>query len=359
MKILLVIPSLRGGGAERVASLLSQEWAKSHEVTIAVFDDSEIAYDYGGRIVNIAVPASNALLKKICNLGRRGAKLRSLILRERPDRIVSFMESANFSTILASILAGSLNRLTISSHDTPEVFPWSHKLCMFLLHWLPARWIAVSEGMRRGMASTSRLPLEKISFVPNPVVVKDSQDAARETMLPLPGRYILGVGRLAPQKGFDRLLRTFHLLGRPNLHLAILGEGPERESLLRMGRELGLENRLHLPGFVADLEAWYRHADCFVLSSSHEGWPLVVMEALANGCPTVSFDCDFGPSEILGDGKWGLLIPEGDVEALAGGIARVLDDDALRRRLATEGPKRAREFSAEKIAPRWLERTEA
>lgn len=161
------------------------------------------------------------------------------------------------------------------------------------------------------------------------------------------------------QKRFDLLLRAFHLLGRPNLHLAILGEGPERESLLLLAHELELKNRLHLPGWVDDLEAWYRHAACFVLSSRHEGWPNVLMEALANGCPTVSFDCDFGPSEILEGGKWGLLIPEGDVKALAAGIARVLDDDALRRRLAAEGPKRAREFSVEKIAPRWLGGIEA
>ena len=79
------------------------------------------------------------------------------------------------------------------------------------------------------------------------------------------------------------------------------------------------------------------------------------MEALANGCPVVSFDCDHGPSEILEDGKYGLLAPEGDVGALAEGIVRVLDDDALRRNLAAGGPERARTFSLEKIAPRWLE----
>ena len=202
--------------------------------------------------------------------------------------------------------------------------------------------------------SIAGLPLEKISFIPNPLAVKDLQDTERETAPPLPGRYILGVGRLTSQKGFDRLLRAFHLLDRPDLQLAILGKGPERESLLRLARELGVESRLHLPGFVLDLKAWYRHAACFVLSSRHEAWAVVLMEALMNECPIVSFDCDFGPSEILKDGKYGLLVPEGNIKGLAEAMTRVLDDDVFRERLKAGSRERAKAFSADKIAPRWI-----
>ena len=360
MKILVVIPSLRGGGAERVVSLLSREWEKSHEVTIALFDASGTAYDHRGRIVDLRSPAGapdnpNAFIRKIYNAGMRTARLARLIRCERPDRVISFMESANVPAIIASALTGRLPRLTISVRNDPAKFPFQYRLPAPLLYRLPARVVAVSEGMRRGLASTCRLPPERTSFVPNPVAVKDAQDAARETAPPLPERYVLGVGRLAPQKGFERLLRAFHRLDRPALHLAILGEGTERANLLRLACELGLESRLHLLGFVADVETWYRHAACFVLSSGYEGWPNVLMEALANGCPVVSFDCNYGPSEILEDGKYGLLAPEGDVGALAEAMARVLDDDALRRDLAAKGPERARMFSPEKIAPRWLE----
>ena len=385
MKILVVIQTLRGGGAERAVSLLSREWAKSHEVTIALFDASGIDYDYGGRIVDLRGPADapdnpNAFTKKIHNadmrsmplsglvrrpppgivkdarsIGMYPALLLPLLRRERPDRVISFLERANVPAIIASALTGRLPRLTISVRDDPATFPSRYRLVAPLLYRLPARVVAVSEGVRRGVASTYRLPPERTSFIPNPVVMRNAQDAARETPPSLPERYMLGAGRLAPQKGFERLLRAFHRLDRPALHLAILGEGPERANLLRLARELGLESRLHLPGFVADVETWYRHASCFVLSSYHEGWPNVLMEALANGCPVVSFDCDYGPSEILEGGKYGLLAPEGDVGALAEAVARVLDDDALRRNLAAKGPGRARAFSVEKIAPLWLE----
>ena len=290
----------------------------------------------------------------------RSAWLLSLLRREHPDQIISFMEKANIPAIIASALTGHLPRLTISTHnkvsaDNPPFLHLRYRLAAFLLYRLPARVVAVSEGVKRGLAPICRLPIERISFIPNPIVVKNAQDAARETTSPLPERYVLGVGRLTYQKGFERLLRAFHRLDRPALHLAILGEGAERMNLLRLACELGLESRLHLPGRVVGVETWYRHAACFVLSSRNEGWPMVLGEALANGCPVVSFDCDHGPSEILEDGKYGLLAPEGDVAALTGEIVRVLDDDALRRDLAAKGPERARMFSPEKIAPRWLE----
>ena len=361
MKILVVIQTLRGGGAERAVSLLSREWAKSHEVTIVLFDASRIDYDHGGRIVELrepvwSIPFNFFHLKGAYVICMGAARLARLIRRERPDRIISFMESANVSAIIASALTGRLPRLTISVRSTPAyIFSLRHRLLVLPLYRLPARVVALSEGVRRDLTSTHRLPPERTSFIPNPVVVKNARDAARETAPPLPERYVLGAGRLAPEKGFERLLRAFHRLDRPALHLAILGEGPERAALLRLAHELGLEGRLHLPGFVVEVETWYRHAACFVMSSRHEGWGNVLMEALADGCPVVSFDCDYGPSEILEGGKYGLLAPEGDVGALVEAMARVLDDDALRRDLAARGPERARAFSVEQIAPRWLE----
>ena len=360
MKILIVVPELRGYGVQRVVSLLSREWAKSHRVTIAHFEAQEPNFDYGGQTVDLlapmpSIPFNPFHLGEAYNVCLRAARLVCLIRHECPDRIISFGDSVNIPAIIASALTGRLPRLTVSTHGDPARLSSRLRFLGFLLYRLPARVVAVSEGVKRGLASICRLPTERILFIPNPVVVKNAQDAARETTPPLPERYVLGVGRLVPLKGFERLVRAFHRLDRPTLHLAIVGEGPERMNLLRLACELGLESRLHLPGHVADVETWYRHAACFVLSSHHEGWPMVLGEALANGCPVVSFDCDHGPSEILEDGKYGLLAPEGDLAALTGEIARVLDDDALRRALAAKGPERARMFNPEKIASRWLE----
>ena len=130
--------------------------------------------------------------------------------------------------------------------------------------------------------------------------------------------------------------------------------GQERASLLAKSQELGITSRLQLPGVVADVDAWYRRADCFVLTSYYEGSPNVVMEAMANGCPVVSFDCPYGPAEILEGGRCGMLVRQDDIAGLSDAIQRLVSDRVIRGRLAEIGRQRAKAFSVEKIAPRWL-----
>lgn len=334
MKILVVMPTLWGGGVERVVSLLSGEWAKSHQVTIASFDASKPDYAYGGRMVDLGTPEPRGYLRKTWWMARRTARLARLLCRERPDRVISFSEAANFCAILAVALAGRLNRLSVSVRtDVARLLPLYQRLIP-LFYRFPGRVIANSWGVKRGLEAVG-LPGERVSIIHNPVAFQGVREAGFAP--PLRGRYVLGAGRLAREKGFDRLLRAFRRLDRPDLRLAIVGEGEERARLLRLAGELGVEDRVHMPGRAADMTPWYRHAACFVLSSHYEGFPMVLVEAMAHGCPVVSFDCDYGPRELIEEGKTGLLAPEGDVEALAAG-----------------GRARVRAFAIEKIAPLWL-----
>ena len=353
MNILVVIPTLQGGGAERVVSLLTQEWAKSHRVSIALFDASRIAYDYGGQIADLRTPGSANPLKKAYNGVARAARIMGLLRREQPDLVISFLEGANFPAIVAAALTGYLGRLSVSVRNDPAHLPTIYQSLLPWLYRLPARVVAISEGVRQGLESMG-VPGARMSFIPNPVMVIDRQATANESVFPLPQPFVLGAGRLVQQKGFDRLLRAFVRLNQSKVHLVILGEGVERTSLLRMARELGIEECFHLPGRVTDIETWYSHAECFVLSSRFEGWGNVLIEAMANGCPVVSFDCNYGPSEILEGGTHGLLVPEGDIEGLAAAMGRVLSNEALRRDLAARGMERARMFDVKEIAARWL-----
>ena len=337
-----------------MASLLTQEWAKSHRVVIACFDPSNPAYDYGGQIIDsFWVPGSPNPLKKAYNTWVRSAWIRGLLRREQPDLVISFADGMNFLAIAAAASTGCLGQLFVSVHNDPERFHVKYRGLFWLLYRFPARVIAVSQGVKQGLESMG-VPAAKVSFVPNPIIVRDQQATANRPAAPLQHPFVLGVGRLVHQKGFDRLLKAFRRLNQSEVHLVILGEGPERASLARMSSELGIEEYFHLPGFVTDVDTWYRHAECFVLSSRHEGWPMVLVEAMANGCPVVSFDCNYGPSEILEGGAHGLLVPEGDVEGLAKAMERVLKDGALRRDLAAKGMERAKMFDVKEIAPRWL-----
>ncbi len=354
MKIFVVIPNLlAGGGAERVVSVLTKEWAKSHHVMLMLFDASGQIYDYGGQIVDLRLPASDNPIRKAWNVGARAMRLIGLLRRECPDRVISFMEGANFPTIVAAALAGYLDRLYVSVHNNPASFLLVFRVLLSYLYHLPVGVIAVSEGVKRGLEAMG-VPTTKISVIPNPIARTDRQAIEHKSVSPITDHFILGVGRLVWQKGFDRLLVTFRRLNQSDLHLVILGEGKERLALINLAHELGIEERVYFPGRVADVETWYRQAACFVLSSRHEGWPLVLMEAMANGCPVVSFDCQYGPSEIIEDSESGLLVAEGDVEGLTKAIARVLDDETLRRNLVVKGMERVKAFDIKEIALRWL-----
>lgn len=356
MKILLVVPTLTRGGAERVVSRLSLEWAKEHDITVALFDVRDQAYPYGGRLLDLACPAKSGALFKATNAFMRVARLYRLIRATQPDRIITFMESANFPAILAAVLTGTRNRLVVSVRDDPSRFLRVHRLLMSWLYLYPNRVVAVSRGVSEALARMG-VRRRKLQVIQNPVTPDCSESRLTSNRLTLPGmpeHFILAVGRLQPQKGFDRLLQAFARIARDDLHLVILGEGKERENLEVQSEKLGIRQRVHLPGAVEDPYPWYRQAACFVLSSRHEGFPNVLIEAMAGGCPAVSFDCNYGPSEIIEHEVSGILVPEGDVEALARAIRRVLEDDRLGAALRNAAKERARQFDVKGIAPKWL-----
>ena len=351
MKVVVVINSLTSGGAERVVSTLTREWAKGHQVLTALFDASCPAYDYGGEVADLGTPSLRSPVNKLHNVLLRSARLARILRRERPDRIVSFMESANFPTIVAAAVTGLLDRLCVSVRCNPATIPGLHRLLIPVVYRLAERVVAPSTGVRNALQRMG-LPARKLSVIPNPLSKRT--DASTSPRGDAPQRYVLGVGRLEPEKGFDRLLKAFSKIDRPGIQLVILGDGIERAELLAISQELGITSQLHLPGVVADVDAWYRRADCFVLTSHYEGSPNVVVEAMANGCPVVSFDCAYGPAEIVEDGGSGILVPQDNIDGLSDAIQKVVSDRALRERLSKVGRQRAEAFSVDKIAPRWL-----
>jgi len=352
LKILVVIPSLRRGGAERVVSLLTQEWAKSHQVLLAVYDGSSPAYDFGGQLIDLHLPAKGGALKKAFNAACRIFRLNRLVKVEQPDRVISFMESANFPSIISLALARSLDRLVVSVHNDPARFPRAHLFLMPIMYRWPRKVVAVSSGVKDALCILG-VPKSKLVAIPNPAPPKGIGGSDLLTGR-YPDRFILGVGRLHPQKGFDRLLKAFAEINDLSLKLVILGEGKERSALVEQAHSLGIGDRVSLPGAVEDVMDWYKHALCFVLSSRHEGWGNVLVEAMSNSCPVVSYDCSYGPSEIIQDGISGLLIGEGDVSGLADGIRRVISDGALRNNLVRNGLDRVQEFEVERLAEHWI-----
>ena len=352
MKIVVVISALSRGGAERVVSTLTREWSRHHHVVVAVFDGRITSYECGGRVIDLRLPAIKPFFKKAHRVSwERSIHLARLLRRERPDRIVSFMESANFPTIVAAAMTGLLGRLRVSVRQNPSAIPIPWRWLLPAVYRVPERVIAPSTGVKKRLVEMG-IPASKVLVIPNPVAPQAVVTAGGRP--PFLHSYILGVGRLQRQKGFDRLLTAFAQVEYTDLHLLILGEGDEYANLISLATTLGIKSCVHFPGAVSDVGVWYRHAQCFVLSSRYEGCPNALLEAMANGCPTVSFDCRYGPAEIVEDGKSGVLVVQDDIEALAGAIVQVVSKGSLRRCLSAKGRERAKAFGVHEIAPRWL-----
>ena len=349
--ILAVIPSLARGGAERVLGLLTVQWSKRYDVTMVVFNTLEMAYEYGGRLVNLRLNAPRTPAGKLWTVLAASTRLAAICRRTQPDQIISFMEPANFPIIAAATLTGMRKRVTVSVRHNPSALPLVRRLLIPACYRLAGKVVAPSRGIANDLVRRG-LPRNLVSSIPNPVLT-GGPDPTDERPLSCP--FVLGVGRFHADKGFDRLLKAFSKVERPALALVLLGDGGERASLGSLSQALGLDRRVHFPGAVDDVDRWYRHAEVFVLSSRVEGWPNVIVEAMANGCPVVSFRCDYGPSEIIDHMRNGILVREGDTDTLAATIAAVVDDDAMRRSLSHAGKERARVFRAATIAERWID----
>lgn len=171
-------------------------------------------------------------------------------------------------------------------------------------------------------------------------------------------KLVAAVGRLDAVKGFDRLISCFARVhaSAPDWKLTIVGEGEEREKLEALTAQLGLEDCVSLPGKTdgPGVEAVMRRASLFAMSSHSEGFPFVLLEALSCALPAVAFDVRVGPRAIIRQDSCGLLIPDGDEEAFAAALLRLMGDAPLRRRMAERALARAEDFSREKIAERWF-----
>jgi glycosyltransferase involved in cell wall biosynthesis len=264
--------------------------------------------------------------------------------REEPEALLSALNRANLAAVWAWRLARVPGRVVISEQNTFS--SWLQKLSKRRA-WLMLRLVrrfypwadaitAVSEGVADDLAQVVGLPRDRVEVIHNPGVTPELCEKAQA---PLdhpwfqPGQppVVLAVGSLTVQKDFPTLIRAVAQVqeNRP-VRLLILGEGQDRPALEAQVRELGLEQSISLPGFVANPYAYMTCASVFVLSSRWEGLPTVLMEALFCGTPVVATDCPSGPREILRDGQYGRLVPVGDVIALARAIETTLDDKTAR-----------------------------
>ncbi|GAP96517.1 glycosyltransferase [Leptolyngbya sp. NIES-2104] len=217
--------------------------------------------------------------------------------------------------------------------------------------------VAASIGTAEDVAGLTRLPVDRIQVIYNPVV---TQEVFQKSEISIDHPWfnsgeppvILGIGRLVSQKDFPTLITAFAKVreNRP-ARLMILGEGDDRAALEALIQKFGLESDVALPGFTENPYAYLSKASLFALSSRFEGFGNVVAEALACGAPVVSTDCPSGPAEILDHGKYGRLIPVADPATMAIAILEMLDSPVDRAALK----RRSLEFERDRIVDQYVD----
>ena len=362
--IALFISSMRGGGAERVTLNLGTEFAKlGHKVDL-ILVTKEGPYlkevpEYI-RVLSFFVPFRKRF-RTLLNTFPLAIYLR----REKPDVVLSAMNHCNVVALIAKILSGAKTRAAISEHNT---FSIAGKTLGFFKRMITPKLmrllypkadtiIAVSKNVADDLAQSIGIPRERIEVIYNPVISPEIYEKAKEKInhpyFPSSSlKIIIGVGRLTEQKDFPTLIKAFAKVKQKiDANLIILGEGEDRKKLEKLIENLNLKEYIDLPGFVKNPYAFMAKADLFVLSSKWEGLPTTLIEAMACGTPVVSTDCPSGPAEILENGKYGKLVPVGDVEALAEAMEEALDNPIDPVKLQ----ERAGYFSAERAISGYLE----
>jgi GalNAc-alpha-(1->4)-GalNAc-alpha-(1->3)-diNAcBac-PP-undecaprenol alpha-1,4-N-acetyl-D-galactosaminyltransferase len=357
MRVTLVIYGLGSGGAERVMSILANYWAsQSWEVTlILLVDPSKPAfYPLDPRIqlksLGIAKNSTNPLAAIYHSSGRI-ATLRREIIASKPDAIVSFMNSVNVCSILASWNLGI--PIIVSEHTYPGAND-ANRIWQSLMKWSYRHADLVTVLTQNAIPFYPASQGYRTIVMPNPVLTPAAVVGIDRL---LPASSLIAVGRFDRRKGFDLLLRAFHQLQAkyPEWQLTILGEGSLRAELEELRSQLQLTDRVHLPGAVTNVREYLAQADLFVMSSRVEGFPMALCEAMACGLPVLATDCLSGPRDIIEDGVNGLLVATEDVDALVAGLDSLMSDPALRQQLAQNAPKILDRFGLDRVMEMWTE----
>ena len=361
IKIIVIIPNLHNGGAERVTANLTNHWAeKGWQVTLVTFASEKTDFHkLHTSVERVVLPfegGEGKLVSIVYRNLRRAYALRRILSQRKPDVALSMMDTNNI--ILAFASKGIPDLAIVGSERT---YPPQSPLGFFrewMRYW-SYRWLSVITANSSQTAEWLRkhTRARRVEVIPNALTWPLS---IQEPVVELPPqlkrrKVLLAVGRLSEEKCFNSLITTFSQIARdyPDWVLVILGEGPERGELERQISNTSLSDRIILPGQVGNISQWYEASDLYVMSSRFEGFPNSLLEAMASGLAAVSFDCDTGPRDIIRHNIDGVLAPPGDFQALKIALERLMEDQDLRQEYAKEAKNIIGRFSIESIAGRW------
>jgi glycosyltransferase involved in cell wall biosynthesis len=364
-KILFILPNLLGGGAERVViNIIDGLSTKGYKVALLLIKgkiDYQLPFSSGVKI-HVLLRAEERLSRNLFKFFPRFIQR----IREYGILFAGYeLWPAYITTLLGKTLGKKvicMNHTFLSRYIDLYGISWWNKYLTALSYWLSDRVITVSIDAKGDLERNFWIPAKKIKVIYNPIdielVQKRGQESIDEEEKPIFSKpVIISVGSLIMQKGFDILLNAFRKVLDRGLeaHLVILGKGEEYNGLKKLAHQLGIQRETFFLGFKENPFQYIAKSKVFVLSSRVEGFGNVLVEAMACGCPVISTDCPGGPREILGGGKYGVLVCVEDHKHLSEAMIELLQNEDKRKFYSCLGLERGQEFAREKIIPQYIE----
>lgn len=387
--IAIIIPELAGGGAERVVSNLSLYFPEEFKRYIIVYDKTNISYPYNGHLIDLNTRATRNPFGKAINLIKRIFKIRKIKKEYKIDTTISFMEGPN----IVNILTKSEDKVIVSvrnfiSKSANGFYGKIYKKLIMKFYNKADCIISVSKTIKDDLIKNFKINEEKIEVIYNPYDIETIQKLTEEE---LEEEYkeifnqpvIINVGRLYKQKGQWHLIRAFKKVKEeiPNSKLVILGQGNLEEYLRKLVYEYRLEKDIYLLGFQKNPFKFMSRSEICAFSSLYEGFPNVLVEAMACGLPVIASDCKSGPREIMDldtnidietktieYAEYGILVPVCDgvyycgkddlskeEKLLAKAITNIFKDEEIKNSYIRKAKVRASNFNINNIISQWIE----
>lgn len=342
------------GGVQRVMSILANYFAEHHvKVTLITLSEEPAFYPLHESVchIKLSIMGCNRFKPfRILGTALRSlnciSKTRKLAEQIRPDVALCFMD-----------MPSAVGTFALKNTGVPVVI--SERMCpgyglTFRMKLLKRMAYSLAEGYVFQTKQAQSCYSERIRIrsrvIPNPLSqgIPAPWEAART-------RRIVAVGRLTEQKGFDTLLYAFQGVAEkiPDYNLTIYGNGPLRDDLLLLSRKLNIQERVEFIDAVPDIWERIKDAACLVMPSRSEGFPNILLEALALGLPVVATDCPNGPSEMIRNGENGRLVPVDDIEALTEAIHHTLVDSSWTDHLSKTAEQICKQYACENICNQW------
>lgn len=347
MKILMVIPYLGSGGAERVLSGLANDWEINKNCTIhlAILMEGNDFYNINENVKIHRLGYSPNDSGKFKKLFKLLFDLRSLIKDISPNVCLSFIRESNIITLLST--RGINTKVVISERDSPKAYVSKpYKIMRKILYPLSSGIIVQTEDYRKFIEDDIGFLNTEVIF--NPVRHIPTEDYLRENI-------IICVGRLIPTKGHKYLIEAFSKCElKENWKLVILGDGLLQNDLQAQIKALNLSDKIELMGAVKNVDYWLAKASIFAFTSLSEGFPNALAEGMSASLPCVSFDCITGPKELIENGKNGYLVDLYDTDNFSKKLDTLMASEALRKKFGRNAKEKANTLDFKMISEKYF-----